>query len=491
MSFDLTIRNGRITTSTTTFAADIGIVDGRIAAIGPGLAPGRQDIDAAGKWVMPGGIDSHVHIEQASSTGVMCADDFYSGSVSAAFGGTTTVIPFAAQHRGQHVPEVIADYSRRAREKAVIDYGFHLILSEVTPDMLAHDLPQAIADGITSFKVYMTYDALKIDDYHLLEVMEAAGREGAMLMIHAENHDVIRWVARRLLDKGLKAPKFHGVAHDPLAESEASARAISLSRLLDVPVLLVHISGPEAISLIRGAQRLGSKVHAESCPQYLFLTAEDMDREGLEGAKFCCSPPARDAAAQEAVWQGFLDGTLQVYSSDHAPFRFDTTGKLPKGDATTFKEMANGVPGLELRLPLLFSEGLLAGRITAEQFVQLTATNHARMYGLEHCKGDIAVGLDADIVLWDPTVSRTITWGDLHDQVGYTPYEGRTIQGWPVTVLSRGRVVVDDGRLLAERGQGRYVARRCPRPILEGAMRPNPSGASRWLELRGKAWKSY
>ena len=490
MSFDLTIRHGRITTSTATFEADIGIVDGRIAAIGPGLAPGRQDIDAAGKWVMPGGIDSHVHIEQASSTGVMCADDFYSGSVSAAFGGTTTIIPFAAQHRGQDVPTVIADYHRRAREKAVIDYGFHLILSEATPRMLAEDLPRAIADGITSFKVYMTYDALKIDDYHLLEVMEAAGREGAMLMIHAENHDVIRWVAKRLLDKGLKAPRFHGIAHDPLAESEASARAISLSRLLDVPVLLVHISGPEAIGLIRSAQRLGSKVHAESCPQYLFLTAEDMDREGLEGAKFCCSPPARDAAAQEAVWQGFLDGTLQVYSSDHAPFRFDTGGKLPKGDATTFKEMANGVPGIELRLPLLFSEGLLKGRITPEQFVQLTATNHARMYGLEHDKGDIAIGLDADIVLWDPQVSRTVTWQDLHDQVGYTPYEGSVIQGWPVTVLSRGRVVVDGGRLLAERGQGQYVARHCPRPILEGAMRPNPSHASPWLGLRGKAWKN-
>ncbi|QEI05890.1 dihydropyrimidinase [Pigmentiphaga aceris] len=490
MSFDLTIRNGRITTSTSTFEADIGIVDGRIAAIGPGLEPGRQDIDATGKWVMPGGIDSHVHIEQASSTGVMCADDFYSGSVSAAFGGTTTIIPFAAQHRGNKVPAVIADYHQRAREKAVIDYGFHLILSEATPEMLKEDLPRAIADGITSFKVYMTYDALKIDDYHLLEVMEAAGREGAMLMIHAENHDVIRWVAQRLLEKGLKAPKFHGVAHDPLAESEASARAISLSRLLDVPVLLVHISGPEAIGLIRGAQRLGSKVHAESCPQYLFLTAEDMDREGLEGAKFCCSPPARDAAAQEAVWEGFLDGTLQVYSSDHAPFRFDTGGKLPKGDATTFKEMANGVPGIELRLPLLFSEGVLKGRITPEQFVQLTATNHARMYGLEHQKGDIAVGLDADIVLWDPDVSRTVTWADLHDQVGYTPYEGRVIQGWPETVLSRGRVVVDAGRLLAERGQGQYVARRCPRPILEGAMRPNPSHVSPWLGLRGKAWKN-
>lgn len=490
MTYDLTIRHGRITTSEATFFADIGITDGRIAAIAPDLPPGRQDIDASGKWVMPGGIDSHAHIEQFSGMGVMCADDFYSGTVSAAFGGTTTVIPFAAQHRGKRIPDVVADYAQRAREKAVIDYGFHLILSEATPEMLAHDLPQAIAGGITSLKVYMTYDALKLDDFQLLDVMEAAGREGAMLMVHAENHDVIRWIARRLLELGHKAPKFHAVAHDALAEGEASQRAIQLSRLLDVPILLVHVSATEAIDAIRAARLLGSKVHAESCPQYLFLTAEDLDLDGLEGAKFCCSPPPRDPRAQEAVWQGFADGTLGIYSSDHAPYRFDTSGKLPKGDTTTFKEMANGVPGIELRLPLLFSEGLLKGRLSAEQFVRLTATNHAHMYGLAHCKGDIAVGLDADIALWDPQVQRTITWADLHDNVGYTPYEGKAITGWPVTVLSRGQVVVDQGQLLAARGQGQYIARHCPAPLTDNPERPNPSSAARWLGLKGKAWST-
>lgn len=490
MEFDLTIRNGRITTSKETFFADIGVKDGKIAAIAPQLPAAAKDIDATGQWVMPGGIDSHAHIEQFSGMGVMCADDFYSGTVSAAFGGTTTIIPFAAQHKGMRIPDVLADYAQRARSKAVIDYGFHLILSEATPENLQSDLVQAIADGVTSLKVYMTYDALKLDDFQLLDVMEVAGREGAMLMIHAENHDVIRWIARKLLASGKTAPKFHAVAHDYLAEGEASNRAIALSRLLDVPILLVHVSATEAIDVIRAARQLGSKVHAESCPQYLFLTAEDLDAEGLEGAKFCCSPPPRDPRAQEAVWQGFQDGTLGVYSSDHAPYRFDTTGKLPKGEATTFKEMANGVPGIELRLPLMFSEGVLKSRITPEKFVQLTATNHAQMYGLEHCKGDIAVGLDADIAIWDPQLQRTITWSDLHDNVGYTPYEGKQITGWPVTVISRGAVVVQDQQLHAQPGQGQYIPRRCPQPLLNNPLQPQPSSAACWLGLKGKAWSS-
>lgn len=488
MTYDLTIRHGRISTSTATFFADIGITNGRIAAIAPQLPPGEQDIDATGRWVLPGGIDSHVHLEELSGMGLMGADDFYSGTVSAAFGGTTTVIPFAAQHKGQQVAQVLADYMERARSKAVIDYGFHLILSEATPHILQHELPQAIADGITSVKVYMTYEAQKLDDHQLLDVLEATGREGALLMVHAENHDMIRWLTRRLLERGHSAPRFHSTAHDPLAEGEASHRAIALARLLDLPILLVHVAAAEAIDVIRSAQQLGSKVHAESCPQYLFLTAYDVEQDGLQAAQYCCSPPPRDARAQAAVWQGLIDGTLALYSSDHAPYKFDASGKLPNGDATTFAEMANGVPGIELRLPLLFSEGLLTGRIRPEQFVQLTATNHARMYGLAHCKGDIAVGLDADIALWDPTVQRTITWADLHDQVGYTPYEGKAITGWPTTVISRGRVAVDNGALHAAPGQGQFIPRQCPEPVAMNAQQPNPSRAARWLGLKGKAW---
>ncbi|MEP7299900.1 MAG: dihydropyrimidinase [Caldimonas sp.] len=460
--FDLTIRNGRVVTAGRIVEGDLGVRDGRIAAVEARLSPGVRDVDAAGHWVLPGGIDSHCHIEQLSGMGMMCADDFYSGTVSAAFGGTTTIIPFAAQHREMTVPDVLADYGARAAAKAVIDYGFHLILTNADAQTLEQDLPRAIRDGITSLKVYMTYDRMKLDDSQLLDVMSVASREGALVMVHAENHDMIKWLARRLLERGHTGPKFHAVAHDPLAESEATHRAIALSRLVDTPVLIVHVAGGDTVSVIRSAQQLGAPVMAETCPQYLFLTADDLDREGLQGAKFCCSPPPRDGASQEAVWNGLIDGTLATYSSDHAPYRFDATGKLPKGDATTFRDMANGVPGLELRMPLLFSEGFLKGRIDIHRFVDLTATNHARLYGLAPRKGAIALGADADLAVWNPERRTVITAEALHDNVGYTPYEGRTLTGWPEVVVSRGRVVVADGQLHAERGSGQYLARATP-----------------------------
>lgn len=474
---DLTIRGGRVASEGRVIDGDVGIKDGRVVEIGRGLAPAKRDIDAAGRWVLPGGVDSHCHVEQRSGMGMMCADDFYSATVSAAFGGTTTILPFAAQHRGMSVPQVLEDYSRRAAEKAVVDYGFHLILANPDERTLREDLPKAIREGITSLKVYMTYDKMKLEDAELLDVLALARRERALVMVHAENHDMIKWLAQRLVERGHTAPRFHGVAHDPLAETEAAFRAIAMSRLVDVPVLLVHVSGGETIELIRQAQRLGANVLAESCPQYLFLTTDDMDRAGLEGAKYCCSPPARDADSQEAVWRGLLDGTLLTYSSDHAPYRFDESGKLPNGEATTFKEMANGVPGIELRLPLLFSEGFLAGRMDIHQFVALAATNHAKLYGLAPRKGDIAIGADADLALWNPERRVQVSANMLHDNVGYTPYEGRVVQGWPEVVFSRGRVVVENGKLHVERGTGQYLPRGAPDvplrdPQLESGRRP-------------------
>jgi len=455
--FDLVIRNGTVATASDVFEADIGIQDGRIAALGRALDAGTSEIDASGQLVLPGGVDSHCHIEQRSSTGVMCADDFYSATVSAAFGGTTTVIPFAAQHRGQSLREVVTEYHAAAGPKAVIDYAFHLIVSDPTEAVLGQELPALIRDGYTSFKVYMTYDKLKLDDGQMLDVLHTARREGALVMVHAENNDIIKWLAKRLTENGMTKPVYHTVAHARIAETEATGRAVALASLLDVPLLIVHVSSAEAGAVIREAQGKGLKIYGETCPQYLFLTAEDTDRDGLEGAKFCCSPPPRDAAAQEAMWRGLANGTFQVYSSDHAPYRYDHTGKLPKGDKTIFKEVANGVPGIELRLPLLFSEGVRTGRIGLTEFVALTATNHAKMYGLHPRKGTIAVGADADLALWAPDREVTVSASMLHDNVGYTPYEGRTITGWPVTVLSRGRVVVADGALQVERGSGTFL----------------------------------
>jgi len=455
--FDLVIRNGTVATAADTTDCDIGIKDGLVAILGKNLGPGAQEIDASGHLVLPGGIDSHCHIEQRSSAGIVCADDFYSATVSAAFGGTTTVIPFAAQHRGQSLRQVVAEYHEAALPKAVVDYAFHLIISDPSEQVMGQELPALIRDGYTSFKVYMTYDLLALDDRQMLDVLAVARREGALVMVHAENHEMIKWLTGRLLDRGLGAPRYHAVSHVRLAEGEATNRAVALSQLLDVPILLVHVSAAEAIEVIRNAQTNGLKIYGETCPQYLFLTAGDLAKPGVEGAKFCCSPPPRDHAAQEAVWTGLRNGTFQVFSSDHAPYRFDASGKLPHGDRTTFKEIANGVPGIELRLPLLFSEGVGQGRLDLNAFVALTATNHAKVYGLYPKKGTIAVGSDADIAVWDPERETEITAGMLHDNVGYTPYEGRRLRGWPMTVLSRGRFVVKDGKLLVRRGSGQFL----------------------------------
>jgi dihydropyrimidinase len=454
--YDLVIRNGTVVTAADTQHCDVGIKDGAMATLGRGLGPGTREIDATGKLVLPGAIDSHCHIEQKSGFGVLCADDFYSGTVAAAFGGTTTIIPFAAQHRGQSLRQVVEDYRQAALPKAVIDYAFHLIITDPNEQVLGQELPALIQDGYTSFKVYMTYDAMRLDDGQMLDILALARREGALVMIHAENHDMIKWLTSRLLERGLGNPRYHAVSHARVAEGEATNRAVALSQLLDVPILIVHVSAAEAIDVIRGAQTSGLKIYGETCPQYLFLTADDIGM-GLEGTKFCCSPPPRDAAAQEAVWRGLANGTFQVFSSDHAPYRYDETGKLLKGDKTTFKDTANGVPGIELRVPLLFSEGVKTGRIDLNRFVALTAANHARLYGLYPRKGTIAVGSDADIAIWDPDKHVHVSASMLHDNTGYTPYEGRHITGWPVTVLSRGRVIVEDGKLAAERGSGNFL----------------------------------
>ncbi len=378
MAHDLVVRGGTVVTATETLRCDVGIDGGRIAALGSALPSGRRELDARGLYVLPGGIDSHVHLEQLSSAGVVCADDFHSGTVSAAFGGTTTVVPFAAQHRGMKLRAVVEDYHRRASEKAVIDYAFHLIVTDPTEEALEEDLPRLVAEGITSLKVYMTYDRLRVGDEQLLDILAAARRLGALTMIHAENHGMIAWLSSRLVRAGATAPRYHAIAHPRVAEGEAVQRAIALAELVDVPILIVHVSDAAGASAIRRAQARGLRVYGETCPQYLFLTADDLDRPGLEGAKYGCSPPPRDRASHEAIWRGLADGTFQAYSSDHAPYRFDESGKLPKGDRTTFKDMANGVPGIELRLPLLFSEGVRPGRLSLNEFVALGATNHAQ-----------------------------------------------------------------------------------------------------------------
>lgn len=457
--YDLVIAGGTIATATDTYVADIGIRDGRVAAIAEDLKSADQIVDATDKLVLPGGIEAHCHIEQESGMGIMGADDYKSGSISAVFGGNTTIVPFAAQHRGQSLREVVEIYHDRAGPKSVIDYAFHLIISDANEQVVGQELPALIRDGYTSFKIFLTYPLLKLEDADVLNVLAVARESGAMTMVHAENDDIISWLSDRLMAGGHVEPKYHAMSHARIAESEATNRAIQLARLLDTPVLIVHVSTDEAAQTIRRAQDAGLKVFGETCPQYLFLTVEDIDKDGMEGAKFCCSPPPRDEADQEAMWLGLSNGTFQVFHSDHAPYRFDETGKLHAGPKAPFKNLANGVPGIELRMPLLFSEGVGKGRISLNEFVALTSTNAAKIYGLHPRKGTIAVGSDADIAIWDPTRRVTVSYDMLHDNVGYTPYEGMELTGWPETVISRGRIAVAEGTLNVEPGSGHFLKR--------------------------------
>ena len=466
-SYDLVVRGGTVANASDVARCDVAISGGRVVALGEDLPRGEQEIDASGLLVLPGGVDGHCHIEQHLGHGAVSADDFYSATVSAAFGGTTMVIPFAAQPVGGSLRRAVDEYHELARPKAVIDYAFHLIVGDPSPQVLGQELPALIASGYTSLKIYMTASTRPaMNDRQMLDVFEVARREGAMMMVHAENHEMIQWLTDRLLDRGHRAPQYFTVSHPKISESEATHRAISLAELIDVPILIVHVSTAVAMEEIRRAQTRGLKVYAETCPQYLLLTAKDLEREGMEGAKFCCSPPPRDETEHRAVWHGIANGTLTVFSSDHAPYRFDQTGKLASGPNPSFKDIPRGVPGIETRLPLLFSEGVRAGRMDITTFVAITATNPAKMYGLHPRKGTIAVGSDADIAIWDPDKKVTITYDLLHDNSGYTPYEGRVVTGWPVTVLSRGRVVVRDGALQAERGSGMFIPCDHPQPAV-------------------------
>jgi dihydropyrimidinase len=461
--FDLVIRNGEVVAGADRdepVRADVGIRDQRIVSVAPGLERGRLEIDASRKLVLPGAIDAHCHVAQKSSTGLMTADDFLTATRSAACGGTTTIIPFAAQHRGDSLRDVVREYHARA-ETAVVDYGFHLIVSDPDRRTLDEDLPALIGEGCTSFKVFMTYDALKLTDGQFLDVLAVAREQDALVMVHAENSDLVAWATRRLLDAGRTTPRFHADARPAAAEREAVHRAIALSEVVGAPLMVVHVSSVDALEQIRWARGRGLAVYAETCPQYLFLTAADLDRPGFEGAKYVFSPPARDRASQEALWAGLQEETIDIFSSDHAPYRFDgSEGKAAHGTEAPFTKIASGVPGLETCFPLLFSEGVVKGRLTLRRFVELSATSAARVYGLFPRKGVIAPGADADVAIWDPSVNVTITNDQLHHRVDYTPYEGMRVTGWPVVTISRGEVVWADGKLTARPGRGAFLRRR-------------------------------
>ncbi|MFN3171696.1 MAG: dihydropyrimidinase [Hyphomicrobiales bacterium] len=461
-NYDLAIRGGTVVTASDSVRADVGIRDGRIVALGDAITGAAREVDASGLLVMPGGIDSHVHIEQPSGPGIVMADDFESATRAALAGGNTFVMPFALQERGKSLRAAVEGYKASAEGRCHIDTAFHLIVSDPTPQVLGQELPALVKDGYTSFKVFMTYDDLVLSDRELLDVFDVARRERALVMVHCEGYDAIRFMTERLEKAGQTEPYYHGASRPQIVEREAAHRAISHAQLVDVPIMIVHVSGREAMEQVKWAQDRGFKVYGETCTQYITLTEEDMKGLNMDmsGSKYVCSPPPRDKASQEAIWEGIQQGVFQTFSSDHCPFRFEgADGKQNPKAKTSFRWVPNGIPGVETRLPVFFSEGVSKGRITAEQFVALTSTNHARMYGLYPRKGSIGVGFDADITLWDPSRKETIRQENLKHGADYTPWEGFEVTGWPVMVIANGKIAMDDGKILTEPGQGRVLER--------------------------------
>lgn len=453
--FDLIIRGGTTVTPAGTGVGDIAILDGRIAAVGPDIAgKAKEIIDATGLLALPGGVDTHCHIEQISGAGLLNADTFETATRSAAMGGTTTVVSFAAQHRGQRMRQVISDYAALAQKGAVIDHAFHMIVADTGNGNLAEDIPALIDEGHRSIKIFTTYDKVRQDDKSILDLMATAHRKGALVCIHAENDGLIRHMTEKLLSEGKTAPRYHAQSHPRAAEVEAIDRMCRFAEFTGARTMIFHVSTLEGAAIIRAAQSRGVPVQAETCPHYLMMTAEVLDKP--DPARFMCSPPQRSQQDQEALWQAMEDRTITLVTSDHAPYRMDETGKFANGVDAPFNQIANGMPGLETRLPLMFDAMVTRGRLGVEAFASLTASGPAKAFGLDR-KGRIEVGCDADIALWDPNLSRTYADNDLHDNVGYNPYEGFKVKGLPITVLSRGKPIVSDGTYCGRPGDGQWL----------------------------------
>ncbi|HWA46320.1 MAG TPA: dihydropyrimidinase [Hypericibacter adhaerens] len=464
MRLDLVIRNGTVVTASDEFEADVGVAEGRIVAVARDLPKGDEEIDATGLLVMPGGVDAHCHVEEPEYMGARLADDFVAATRGAACGGTTTIMPFANQLPGKSLREVVEDYHGRAQGKALIDYAFHLILSQVSAPLIGQELPALIADGYRSFKVFMTYPGYMLEDAQILEVMDAARRGGALTMVHAENGHCVHWLGQRLEARGETGLGAFAESAPPAVEREATHRAIALAEITGAKVMIVHVSSGQALEQIRWGQDRGIPVLAETCPQYLLGLGPHLHEPGWEAAKHVCSPPPRGSDDAAELWRGLQQGAFQLVSSDHCPYRFaGTDGKRSQGgERPHFRKVPPGLPGLETRLPLLYHEGVAQGRLTRQQFVAVTATNPARVYGLYPRKGSLMPGADADIALWSQGERRILRHADLHDDCDYTPYEGRELSAWPVVTFSRGEKVWDRGWVSNAAGRGRHVGNRSP-----------------------------
>lgn len=458
------IKNGTIVTAADTVQADVLLDGEQVALIGRNLpAEGAQVIDAGEKLLLPGGIDVHTHLELPFG-GTVSSDDFFTGHRAAAFGATTTHIDFVIQPMGGSLKAGIDEWHAKATDKAAIDYGFHMAITDLRDEVMA-EIPSVIDEGITSLKLFMAYKGLfQIDDTTLFRAMQVAAEHGLLVMVHAENGDVIAELTHKLLAEGKTAPKYHAVAHPAMAEAEATGRAVALAGISGAPLYVVHMTCQEAVEqLVLGRQK-GFPVMGETCTQYLFVFEEDLARPGFEGAKFVCSPPVRQPKDADVLWQALANGTLQAVSTDHCPFWYDggVDGRIPGKELgrEAFHQIPNGMPGIEDRMPVMWHAGVNGGRYSANRFVEIACTNPAKIFGLYPRKGTIAVGSDADIVIWDPAKAHTISAASHHMNTDYNVYEGMAVQGWPEKVLLRGRVIVDGDDWLGERGSGQFLRRR-------------------------------
>jgi len=457
MRFDMVIKNGTVVTAMDTCVADIGVSGEKISAIGAELPieNAGKVVDAAGCLVIPGGIDVHTHLDMPFG-GTMSADDFETGTIAAAFGGTTTLIDFAIQYKGQSLREAFDTWMKKAHDKAVTDYSFHCIITDLGSAQL-EEMGQLIREGVTSFKLFMAYPGVfMLDDASIFRAMSQAAKHAGLICMHAENGGAIDVIVQRALAEGKRAPKYHALTRPVTAEAEATSRAIALAEMAGAPVYIVHLSCNEALEKVREARDRGLPAYAETCPQYLYLSLENFDVPGFEGAKYVFTPPLREKWHQEKLWQGLAQDTLQVVSTDHCPFCFKEQKELGRDD---FTKIPNGGPGIEHRLSLIYTGGVHGKRFSANRFVELVSTAPAKLFGLYPQKGTIAVGSDADLVIFDPNREEIISAKTHHMRVDYSMFEGIHTTGAPKAVFSRGKAVIDAGKFVGRPGAGQFIRR--------------------------------
>jgi dihydropyrimidinase len=450
------IRGGTIVTAADVVHADLLIADGKIEMIGENLVRfADEEIDASGKIVIPGGIDPHTHLDMPTRS-TQTSDDFETGTIAAAAGGTTTIIDFAMQEKGQSLFDVLDIWHKKAEGKAVIDYSFHMMIGDLSGPVMDEivKLPEA---GVTSLKVFLAYKhTLQVDDQTLFQSLLQSGKSGTLVAVHCENGDVIDTLVNKALSDGRTDPLFHAITRPPDAEGEATQRAIALASIAGVPIYIVHVSCKEALEQVIRARTDGKPVYAETCVHYLVLDESAYSKPGFEGAKYVCSPPLRAKHHQEHLWSGLKNGFLQTLASDHCPFCYKEQKELGKGN---FSLIPNGVPGIEDRMTVFYTAGVRSGKISVNQFVDITSTRSAKIFGLYPKKGTIAAGADADLVIWDPEKEKTVSAQHQHQRVDYNLFEGMKVKGVPAQVLSRGKTIIKENEFVGSAGWGKFVPR--------------------------------